>query len=93
MKNITKLIPANIRIKSLYWVIKEKEINLDLSELFSLIDIADYEKANTLLPILYNKWHEISYKAPEWFSLEYMPKFTRAESMLSFLMCDLEEDE
>ncbi|MCB1711592.1 MAG: hypothetical protein KDH96_03655 [Candidatus Riesia sp.] len=45
---ITKLIPFSVRIKSLYWVRKEREINLDLEDLFSKIDNDQYEEASTI---------------------------------------------
>ena len=83
--DITKLIPYNIRIKSLYWVRKEREINSDLSNLFSKIDNDEFEEATTLLNDLKNKWVEFSHNSPEWFQLEYIPKFTKAEAMLNFL--------
>ena len=42
--NITKFIPFNIKIKSLYWVRKEREIDSDLSNLFSKIDMMSTKK-------------------------------------------------
>lgn len=85
MKLITKLIPANIRIKSLYWVKKEKEIDSDLLLLFSLIDNDKYLEAEETLNDLKNKWVEQFHHAPEWFIFEYKPQFVRAEAMISFL--------
>ena len=87
--NITKLIPYNIRIKSLYWVRKEKEINSDLSNLFSKIDNDEYEQGRSLLNELRGKWVEFSHTSPEWFQLEYIPQFSKAEAMLNFLETDL----
>lgn len=89
--NFTKLIPFNIRIKSLYWVRKEREINSDLSNLFSKIDNDEYKEGRILLDQLRNKWTEISYSAPKWFNLKYLPEFVRAESMFNFLEAPLED--
>ncbi len=83
--NITKFIPFNIRIKSLYWVKKEKEIYSDLSFLFDKIDNDEYDEAIILLNQLRDKWTPISNEAPRWFVSEYIPQFTKAESMLNFL--------
>lgn len=83
MVNITKFIPYNIRVKSLYWVRREKEIEIDLTNLFSKIDNDEYEEAWLLLEELKTKW--IPIKCPEWFLLEYIPQFSKAEAMLNFL--------
>ena len=83
--NISKLIPFNIRIKTLYWVRKEKEINTDLEDLFTKIDNDDYNDARKTLELLREKWIEFSQTSPLWFQLEYIPQFTKAESMLNFL--------
>ena len=53
--NITKLIPFEIRIKTLYWVRKEKEIDSDLSSLFNKIDNDEYDVAMILLNQLRDK--------------------------------------
>ena len=79
---ITKLIPFSIKIKSLYWVRKEREINSDLKDLFSKIDNDQYEEASILLEELRTKWN---IKCPEWFLLEYIPQFSKAQAMLDFL--------
>jgi len=90
--NISKIIPFNIRVKTLYWVRKEKEINSDLSLLFSKIDNNDYVEGKLLLENLKNKWIEFSQKSPEWFQLEYISQFSRAESMLYFLTTNYDEE-
>ena len=79
---LSKLIPFKITVKSLYWVRKEREINLDLEDLFSKIDNDQYEEASILLKELRIKWN---IKCPEWFLLEYIPQFSKAEAMLNFL--------
>jgi hypothetical protein len=89
--NITKLIPVNIRIKSLYWVRKEREIDSDLSNLFSKIDNDEYEQGRILLNELRDKWTEFSQTSPEWFQLKYIPQFSKAEAMLNFLEAPLED--
>ena len=82
--NISKLIPFKFKIKSLYWVRKEKEINSDLTELFNKIDNDDYNSASVLLDNLRNKW-VIDVSTPEWFQLEYIAQFSKADAMISFL--------
>ena len=83
--NIAKIVPFNIRIKTLYWVRKEKEINSDLLKLFSKIDEDKYKEGRILLNNLKDKWTELSWESPEWFQLEYISQFARAEAMLNFL--------
>ena len=89
--NITKYIPFNIRIKTLYWVRKEKEIKSDLSNLFSKIDNDEYKEGRMLLNELINKWTELSYNSPEWFQIDHISEFVRAEAMLNFLEMPLED--
>lgn len=89
--NITKFIPFNIRIKSLYWVRKEREIDSDLSILFSKIDNDEYEQGRVLLNELQNKWTELSFNSPKWFQIDYISQFSRAEAMLNFLETPLED--
>lgn len=89
--NITKFIPFNIRIKSLYWVRKEREIDSDLSILFSKIDNDEYEQGRVLLNELQNKWTELSFNSPKWFQLDYISQFSKAEAMLNFLETPLED--
>ena len=83
--NIAKIVPFDIRIKTLYWVRKEKEINSDLLKLFSKIDEDKYKEGRILLNNLKDKWTELSWESPEWFQLEYISQFARAEAMLNFL--------
>ena len=89
--NITKFIPFNIRIKSLYWVKKEREIDSELSNLFSKIDNDEYEQGRLLLNELRDKWTELSFNSPEWFQLEYISQFEKAEAMLNFLEAPLRD--
>lgn len=88
--NISKIIPFSIRIKTLYWVKKEKEIDNDLLKLFNKIDEDDYVEARLLLESLRKKWTVLSQNSPDWFQLEYISQFSRAESMLNFLQTPLE---
>lgn len=81
--NITKLIPFNIRIKSLYWVIKENEIEADLTILFNKIDMDEYDAARVLLNELECKWIMLSHTAPNWFD-DHIAKFAKANAMLNF---------
>lgn len=89
--NISKIIPFSIRVKTLYWVKKEKEIDNDLLKLFNKIDDGDdYVEARLLLESLRKKWILLSQNSPDWFQLEYISQFSRAESMLNFLQTPLE---
>lgn len=88
--NISKIIPFNIRIKTLYWVRKEKEIDSDLSTLFQKIDNDEYKEARIMLDELRHKWTELSFSSPQWFQLEYVSQFSKAEAMLNFLEAPLE---
>lgn len=89
--NISKIIPFSIRIKTLYWVKKEKEIDNDLLKLFNKIDDGDdYVETRLLLESLRKKWTLLSKNSPDWFQLEYISQFSRAESMLNFLQTPLE---
>lgn len=54
--NITKFIPWSFKIKSRYWVKKEKEIEADLAILFNIIDADAYDEARAELEILKIKW-------------------------------------
>lgn len=89
--NITKLIPFEIRIKTLYWVRKEKEIDSDLSILFDLINDDEWGNAKYFLNNLRDKWIEFSHTAPKWFVEEYISQFSKAESMLNFMESPLED--
>jgi len=92
--DITKIIPFNIRIKTLYWVRKEKEIESDLENLFNKIGEEEYEQGKLMLEKLEIKWSAFDNKYPEWFQLDHLSKFARAEAMISFLDTPLiEQDE
>lgn len=83
--DIRKYIPWQIKIKSLYWVIKEKEIDYDLKKLFDLIDNGEFNEGRVMLSTLRMKWELFSQSAPKWFQMEYPPQFVKAESIISFL--------
>ena len=89
--NITKLIPFEIRIKTLYWVRKEKEIVSDLSVLYDKIDNDECVSARYILNDLRDKWIEFSHTAPKWFVEEYISQFSKAEAMLNFLEAPSED--
>lgn len=88
--NLTKFIPSSIKIKSLYWTRKGKEIDEDLKELFDLIDNDSYKSAKSLLEHLRLKWGEYESNYPFWFHKEYLVQFVKAETMLYFLTSDEE---
>lgn len=85
---ISKFIPFDIRIKSLYWVRKEKEIDEELTQLFKVIDADKYNEGRIMLEQLREKWEVFSHNAPQWFQLEYLSQFSKAESMLNFLQSE-----
>ena len=70
---------------------KEREIDSDLSILFSKIDNDEYEQGRVLLNELQNKWTELSFNSPKWFQLDYISQFSKAEAMLNFLETPLED--
>jgi hypothetical protein len=84
--NITKLIPFGIKVKSLYWVRKSREINDELEDLFGFIDDDMYNEAEIMLKSMQEKWEGI--ETPEWFFYEYLSQLTRAEAMINFIVID-----
>ena len=99
MINFSKIIPINVRIKTLYWVRKERlywvrkerEINVDLERLFDKIDTDKYSEALTILNQLREKWTPFSFNYPKWFQIEYIGQFSKAEAMINFLTSPFEE--
>ncbi len=87
---ISKLIPYNIRIKSLYWVRREKEIDKDLTVLFGMIDDDKYSEARVELERLQKKWLDYAQKCPEWF-YDHLSQFAKAQSMLDFFNAQNDE--
>lgn len=83
--NLTKFIPWGIKIKSWYWVKKEKEIDKELTELFNLIDTDQYKEARILLNKLQDKWNTEGGLVPNWFYKEHVSLLVKAESQLDFL--------
>lgn len=81
---LTKFIPAQTQIKSLYWVRKEKKLDHDLNVLFSLIDDEIYISARYALNDLVEKW-PCAQSSPSWFKEKCYPAFAKAEAMLNFL--------
>ena len=82
---LAKYIPFEIRVKSLYWVRKEKELDIDLINLFSLIDVEELDAAGVTLNGLLEKWTETSHRAPKWFMEKSLPQLQKAEAMILFL--------
>ena len=82
--NITKFIPFEIRIKTLYWVNLEREIKYELERLYEVIDNGDVKFARMMLNDMLEKWEPIGIDCPKWF-WEYIAKFQNADSMISFL--------
>jgi hypothetical protein len=82
--NITKLIPFYFQVKSLYWVRKEKEMQSDLSRLFTALDFEEPPKAREIFEQLKTKWNwdQTLPNCPKWFSLAYSSEFLKAETLL-----------
>lgn len=78
--NWKKLIPAQtyIKIKSLYTIEREKILNSELTELFGLIDIDEYNKAEVLLNELKLKYGDT------------VPELSKASAMISFMKAPLD---
>ena len=84
--DISKYIPLSIQIKTLYWVMKEIEIEAELAVLFAEIDDEKYEEAREYLEYLKEKW---PVQGPGWFHA-HIAELARAEAMLDFLTAKLD---
>jgi hypothetical protein len=85
---IQKCIPAYIEVRSLYWVNYEKQLDIELSDIFKLIDEDKYAEAKVLKEIFDKKHNHKLY--PSWIELK-LSESVRAGSMISFLECPLED--
>lgn len=85
LETLCKFIPRKVRIKTLYWVQKEIEIDKDLEKLFELIDNDQFSGAFKLLEELKLKWLGIKPNPPDWFYKDYTGQLIKAETMLYFL--------
>lgn len=84
---IKKLIPVEIKIKSLYWKEKEKEMESDLQKIFNKLDIDDYSNIPSMIYDFRKKWGSIF--LPSWLSIK-STEITRAEAMYDFLTTKFE---
>jgi hypothetical protein len=84
--NISKLIPAYIQIRSLYWVKIEKSMDNRLVAIFDAIDCDKYETADILIKEFYQRFDGMKY--PKWVESTYA-EITRVSTMLNFLKTDL----
>jgi len=99
---IKKLIPVEIKIKSLYWKQKEDEMDSDLKKIFRQLDIDEYDDVQKIFRQLdideyddvqnmidefHQKWDVI--KKPIWLSLK-SAEISRAQTMYYFLKSEHE---
>jgi hypothetical protein len=82
MNWLTKLFPAYIEIRSLYWVKYEKQMDKALEDIFHQIDIDDYKRAQELIDVFQSTFTQGG--VPEWVAIKYAEVY-RASSMVSFL--------
>lgn len=84
---IKKLIPVEIKIKSLYWKQKEDEMDSDLQKIFHKLDIDEYDDVQNMIDEFHQKWDAI--KKPMWLSLK-SAEISRAQSMYHLLKSEHE---
>ena len=88
LESLCRFIPYRVKIKSLYWVLKEAEINSELEVLFSKIDNDCFNEAFLILENMQSKWIGFKPNPPDWFRKDYIGQLTKAETMLYFLTSD-----
>lgn len=85
---LKKIIPAQIIVRSLYWVEYEKNMENDLVSIFHEIDEGNLQKAQELINNFDTKYYgEI---LPEWVALKRC-EIVRAQSMVNFLNANGED--
>ena len=84
LETLCKFIPSRVRIKTLYWVQKEIEIDKDLTKLFELIDNDQFSGAFKLLEELQLKWIGIKPNPPDWFHKDYIGQLTKTIDLRLF---------
>lgn len=83
---ITRFIPVEIKIKTLYWKKLEQEMEGELKTIFEKIDNDDFEGIPILIDNFRNKWGRIN--MPIWLAIK-STEVSRAEAMYNFLVNDL----
>lgn len=84
---IKKLIPVEIKIKSLYWKQKESEMESDLIKIYHKLDIDEYDGVQQMIDEFHQKWDGM--KMPLWLGLK-SAEISRAQSMYVFLTAEME---
>lgn len=80
-------LPAYIEVRSLYWVERGREMDLDLRVIFDLIDNDRYGAAFSKIGKFKRKWDGIP--LPLWLC-EKRSEVCRAEAMVNFLTAPLD---
>ena len=83
LKFLKKLVPVEIKIKSLYWREKEVEMENDLKNIFNLLDNDNYDNVENLIDQFREKW-ESTEIYPLWL-YQIFAQINKAESMYNFL--------
>ena len=83
LKFLKKLIPVEIKIKSLYWKEKEVKIENELKNIFNLLDNDGYKGAEKSISQFNLKW-ENSEIYPLWL-YEKIAQISKAQAMFDFL--------
>lgn len=84
---IKKLIPVEIKIKSLYWKQKESEMESDLIKIYHKLDIDEYDGVQEMIDEFHHKWDGM--KMPLWLGLK-SAEISRAQAMYVFLTAEME---
>lgn len=92
MKFLKKLIPIEIKIKSLYWKEKEDQIENDLKNIFNLLDNDDYDDVEKLISQFRLKWENNAETYPLWL-YEKIAQISKAQAMFDFLNPNSLEEE
>ena len=86
---IKKLIPVEIKIKSLYWKQKESEMESDLIKIYHKLDIDEYDGVQQMIDEFHQKWDGM--KMPLWLSLK-SAEISRAQSTYHFLTAKFDDE-
>lgn len=86
---LKKIIPANFKAYSLYWVEYSKKMEKDLEEIFNCIDSDNYKEAKVLIDKFNNTYNQST--VPYWVA-EKMAQIHKAQSMLIFFTTPLEKE-
>ena len=79
---IARCIPVEVKVKTLYWKRKEREMEKELKTIFEKIDNDDYKDIPKLIDRFRRKWETA--KLPMWLAIK-SAEVSRAEAMHSVL--------